>query len=96
MESAVHIEFQDLVSATEAAQLLVSDIVPNAAAAVGVAAMMLTNFLASGILCGLFEEEFVDKMMVTIRENIKDSVKTFKIELSAEAATPPIQYLMNE
>lgn len=91
MESAVHIEFQDLLSATEAAQLFVSDIAPNAAAAVGVSAMMLTNFLASGILCGLFDEEFVDKMMVKIRENIEDSVKMVKLELAEEAATQTIQ-----
>lgn len=88
---AVLVEVEDLVSAADAAQTLVSAIVPNAISAVGVSAMMLTNFLASGILCGLFDEEFVDKMMVTIRENIEDSVKTVKLELAEEAATQTIQ-----
>ena len=91
MKSAVHIEFQDLVSATEAAQLFVSDIVPNAAAAVGVSAMMLTNFLASGIACGFFDDKFVDKIINTIRESVDDSVNSINIGLAEEAATQTIQ-----
>jgi hypothetical protein len=91
MASAIHIEFQDLVSATDTAQTVVSAIVPDATAAVGVVGMMLTNFLASGIVCGLFNEEFVDKMMTAIRESVDDSVKSINLGLAEEAAKQTIQ-----
>jgi hypothetical protein len=91
MVSAVHIEFQDLLSATEATQLFVSDIAPNAVAAVGVASMMLTNFLASGIACGFFDDKFVDKIINTIRESVDDSVESIKVGLLEEAANQTIQ-----
>ena len=91
MGSAVHIEFHDLLSATEATQTFVSDIAPNAVAAVGVASMMLTNFLASGIACGFFDDKFVDKIINTIRESVDDTVNSINIGLAEEAANQTIQ-----
>jgi hypothetical protein len=58
---------------------------------VGIAGMMLTNFLASGLVCGLINEEFVDRLMAAIRESIDDSVKSINDGLAAEAATQTIQ-----
>lgn len=88
---AIHIEYQDLVSATDKVQTVVSAIVPDAISAVGVAGMMLTNFLAAGLACGLFNEEFVDKLMTSIREGVDDSVKAIHHGLAEEAATQTIQ-----
>jgi hypothetical protein len=89
--SAIHIEFRDLVSATDTAQTFVAALSPDAMTSVGIAGMMLTNFLASGLVCGLFNEEFVDRLMAAIRESIDDSVKSINDGLAAEAATQTIQ-----
>ena len=88
---AIHVEYQDLVNATDKVQTVVSAIVPDAISAVGVAGMMLTNFLASGLVCGLFNEEFVDRLMDAIRESIDESVKSINDGLAAEAAAQTIQ-----
>lgn len=89
--SAIHIEFQNLVNATDTAQTFVASLSPDAMTSVGIAGMMLTNFLASGLVCGLINEEFVDRLMAAIRESIDDSVKSINDGLAAEAATQTIQ-----
>lgn len=89
--SAIHIEFQNLVSATDTAQTFVAALAPDAMTSVGIASMMLTNFLASGLVCGLFNEEFVDRLMTAVRESIDDSVKSINDGLAEEAATQTIQ-----
>lgn len=89
--SAIHIEFQNLVNATDTAQTFVVSLSPDAMTSVGIAGMMLTNFLASGLVCGLINEEFVDRLMAAIRESIDDSVKSINDGLAAEAATQTIQ-----
>jgi hypothetical protein len=89
--SAIHIEYQSLVSATDKAQTFVAAIAPDAITSVGIAGMMLTNFLASGMVCGFFDDEFVDKLMAAIRESIDDSVKSINDGLAEEAAAQTIQ-----
>ena len=89
--SAIHVEFRNLVDATDTAQTFVASLSPDAMTSVGIASMMLTNFLASGLVCGLFDEEFVDRLMAAIRESTDDSVKFINNGLAAEAATQTIQ-----
>lgn len=89
--SAIHIQYQDLVSATETAQTFVASLTPNAMTSIGIASMMLTNFLASGMVCGFFDEEFVDNLMDAIRESIDESVKSLNDGLAEEAAAQTIQ-----
>lgn len=89
--SATHIQYQDLVSATETAQTFVASLAPDAITSVGIAGMMLTNFLASGVVCGFFNEEFIDNLMDAIRESIDESVKSLNDGLAEEAAAQTIQ-----
>jgi hypothetical protein len=84
-------EYSDLVDLTERAQTIVINISPDPLSSVGVAAMMLTNFLASGKVCGFFNDEFVDNLIGAIRDNIDDSVKSINDGLAEEAATQTIQ-----
>lgn len=84
-------EYSDLVDVTERAQTIVMSISPDPISSVGVAAMMLTNFLASGKVCGFFNDEFVDKLIGAIRESIDDSVKSINDGLAEEAATQTLQ-----
>jgi hypothetical protein len=84
-------EYSDLVDVTERAQTIVMSISPDPISSVGVAAMMLTNFLASGKVCGFFNDEFVDKLIEAIRDSIDDSVKSINDGLAEEAATQTLQ-----
>lgn len=84
-------EYSDLVDLTERAQTIVISISPDPLSSVGVAAMMLTNFIASGKVCGFFNDEFVDNLIGAIRDNIDDSVKSINDGLAEEAATQTIQ-----
>ena len=88
---SLSMEYSDLVDLTERAQTIVINISPDPLSSVGVAAMMLTNFLASGKVCGFFNDEFVDNLIGAIRDNIDDSVKSINDGLAEEAATQTIQ-----
>lgn len=82
---------QGLVDAANKAQSFMMEVAPNPGDALGVTAMMMTNFLATGLACGILNEEFVDKMMVSVREAVSDSVAAIYEGIAAEAVTETIQ-----
>lgn len=82
---------QGLVDAANKAQSFMMEVAPNPGDALGVTAMMMTNFLATGLACGILNEEFVDKMMVSVREAVSDSVEAIYKGIAAEAVAETIQ-----
>jgi hypothetical protein len=82
---------QGLVDAANKAQIFMMEVAPNPGDALGVTAMMMTNFLATGLACGILDEEFVDKMMVSVREAVRDSVAAIYEGIAAEAVAETIQ-----
>jgi hypothetical protein len=82
---------QGLVDASAKVQQLMMQIAPNPGDGLGVVAMLMTNFLATGLVCGILDEEFVDKMMASIREAVNDSVSAIHEGIAADAVTETIQ-----
>jgi hypothetical protein len=82
---------QGLVDASSKVQQLIMQVAPNPGDGLGVTAMLMTNFLATGLVCGILDEEFVDKMMASIREAVHDSVSAIHEGIAADAVTETIQ-----
>ena len=82
---------QGLVDAAAKVQKLMMEVAPNPGDGLGVTAMMMTNFLATGLVCGILDEGFIDKMMVSIREAVNESVAAIHEGIAADAATETIQ-----
>ncbi len=82
---------QGLVDAAAKVQKLMMEVAPNPGDGLGVTAMMMTNFLATGLVCGILDEGFIDKMMVSIREAVNESVAAIHEGIAADAVTETIQ-----
>jgi hypothetical protein len=82
---------QGLVDAAAKVQKLMMEVAPNPGDGLGVTAMMMTNFLATGLVCGILDEGFIDKMMVSIREAVNESVTAIHEGIAADAVTETIQ-----
>lgn len=82
---------QGLVDASTKVQQLMMEIAPNPGDGLGVVAMVMTNFLATGLVCGILDEDFIDNMMASIREAVNDSVAAIHQNIAAEAVTETIQ-----
>lgn len=82
---------QGLVEAANKAQAFMMEVAPNPGDALGVTAMMMTNFLSTGLVCGILDEDFIDKMMASIREAITESVAAIHEGIAADAVTETIQ-----
>lgn len=82
---------QGLVDAANKAQSFMMVVAPNPGDALGVTAMMMTNFLSTGLVCGILDEDFIDKMMASIREAITESVAAIHEGIAADAVTETIQ-----
>lgn len=80
-----------LVEAANKAQAFMMGIAPNPGDALGVTAMMMTNFLATGLVCGILDEVFIDKMMASVREAVNESVAAIHEGIAADAVTETIQ-----
>lgn len=82
---------QGLVDAAAKVQKLMMEVAPNPGDGLGVTAMMMTNFLATGLVCGILDEGFIDKMMLSIREAVNESVAAIHEGIAADAVTETIQ-----
>lgn len=82
---------QGLANAAGEAQKFMMQVAPNPGDALGVTAMLMTNFLATGLVCGILDEGFIDKMMVSIREAVNESVAAIHEGIAADAVTETIQ-----
>ena len=82
---------QGLADAAVKVQKLVMEIAPNPGDGLGVVAMMMTNFLATGLVCGILDEDFIDKMMTSIREAVAESIAAIHEGIAADAVTETIQ-----
>lgn len=80
-----------LVEAANKAQSFMMEIAPNPGDALGVTAMLMTNFLSTGLVCGILDEGFIEKMMASIREAINESVAAIHEGIAADAVTETIQ-----
>ena len=67
------------------------EVAPNPGDGLGVTAMMMTNFLATGLACGILDEGFIDKMIASIREAVNESVAAIYEGIAADAVTETIQ-----
>jgi hypothetical protein len=82
---------QGLVDASTKMQNFMMQVAPNPGDALGVTAMLMTNFLATGLVCGILDEDFIDKMMTSIREAVAESVAAIHEGIAADAVTETIQ-----
>jgi hypothetical protein len=82
---------QGLVDASSKVQQLIMQVAPNPGDGLGVTAMLMTNFLATGLVCGILDEGFIDKMMLSIREAVNESVAAIHEGIAADAVTETIQ-----
>jgi hypothetical protein len=82
---------QGLADAAGQAQNFMMQVAPNPGDALGVTAMLMTNFLATGLVCGILDEGFIDKMMLSIREAVNESVAAIHEGIAADAVTETIQ-----
>jgi hypothetical protein len=82
---------QGLVDAAGKAQNFMMEVAPNPGDALGVTAMLMTNFLSTGLVCGILNEDFIDTMMASIREAVNESVAAIHEGLAADAVTETIQ-----
>jgi hypothetical protein len=53
--------------------------------------MLMTNFLASGIACGICGDDVVDLVLDSIRQNVNDTVAAIYEGIAADAVTETIQ-----
>jgi hypothetical protein len=82
---------QGLADAAAKVQNFMMEVAPNPGDALGVTAMLMTNFLATGLVCGILDEGFIDKMAVSIREAVAESVAAIHEGIAADAVTETIQ-----
>jgi hypothetical protein len=82
---------QGLVDAAAKVQQLMMQVAPNPGDGLGVTAMMMTNFLATGLACGILDEDFIDKMINSIRETVNESVAAIYEAMAAEAENATVQ-----
>lgn len=82
---------QGLAQAADKVQKFVMDVAPSPGDGLGIAAMLLTNFLASGVACGIMDSETVDVIMNSIRESVNDTIAAIYEGVAAEASTETIQ-----
>ena len=62
----VPMDEQGLMAAADKVQKFVLEVTQNPGDGLGIAAMLMTNFLASGIACGICGEEVVDMVLDSI------------------------------
>lgn len=87
----VPMDEQGLMAAADKVQKFVLEVTQNPGDGLGIAAMLMTNFLASGIACGICGEEVVDMVLDSIRQNVSDTVAAIYDGMAAKAATETIQ-----
>lgn len=87
----VPMDEQGLMAAADKVQKFVLEVTQNPGDGLGIAAMLMTNFLASGIACGICGEEVVDMVLDSIRQNVSDTVTAIYNGLAAETVTETIQ-----
>ena len=80
-----------LSNAAVEAQKFVVNIAPSPADGIGISAMLITNFLAAGLACGAFQDDFVEVIITAIRESVRDTAKAIIEGVAAEAASHTIQ-----
>ena len=80
-----------LAEAADKVQKFVISVSPNPGDGLGIAAMLMTNYLASGLAIGIFEEEFIDVIMQSIRESVVDTFAAIREGIAADAASETIQ-----
>ena len=85
------LDHQGLSEAADKVQKFVMDVAPSPGDGLGIAAMLLTNFLASGVACGILGDETVDVIMKSIRDSVSDTVAAIYEGVAAEASTETIQ-----
>jgi hypothetical protein len=80
-----------LIEAADKVHKFMMEVSPNPGDALGIACMLITNFLASGITLGMAGEEITDMVLNSIRENVSDSVAAIYDGLAADVVTETIQ-----
>jgi hypothetical protein len=90
-DNIVPLDQQSLAVAADAVQKFVMDVAPSPGDGLGIAAMLLTNFLASGVACGILDNETVDMIMNSILDSVSETVTAIYNGAAAEAATETIQ-----
>ena len=73
------------------AQNFVLSIAPRPADGIGISAMLLTNFLAAGLACGAFQDDFVDVIITAVRDSVVETVKAIIEGAAADSASHTIQ-----
>ena len=81
----------ELADAADMVQNFMAGIAPGPGDGLGIAAMLMTNFLSAGVACGLIDQEFIDTFLGNIREAVNQSVAAIHAGIAAEAATETIQ-----
>jgi hypothetical protein len=87
----VPMDEQGLMLAADKVQKFVLEVTQNPGDGLGIAAMLMTNFLASGIACGICDDDVVDLVLNSIRQNVSDTVAAIYDGMAAEALTETIQ-----
>jgi hypothetical protein len=87
----VPMDEQGLMEAADKVQRFVLEVTQNPGDGLGIAAMLMTNFLASGIACGICGDDVVDLVLDSIRQNVNDTVAAIYEGIAADAVTETIQ-----
>jgi len=80
-----------LMEAADKVQKFVLQVTQNPGDGLGIIAMLMTNFLASGVATGLCGADVVDIVLDSIRQNVNDTVAAIYEGMAADAATETIQ-----
>jgi hypothetical protein len=80
-----------LMEAGAKVQKFVEATVPNPADGLGIAAMLMVNYLAAGLAGGVLQEEFVDVIMKLIRDNVEETRNAILQDMAADAGSETIQ-----
>jgi hypothetical protein len=90
-QELVKMSEEQLWAASNEVQNFLINITPHPADSLGAAAMVFVNLLAVGIACGALEMEAFDKLMLSVRESVNETVEVIMEEMAAKSAFETIQ-----
>jgi hypothetical protein len=91
IETGVLSNVHDISEAVITAQNFVLSISTRPGDGIGISAALLTNFLAAGLACGAFQDDFVELIITAIRESVDETFKAIIEGIAAEAGFHTIQ-----
>jgi len=91
IEDLARMNEEQLWAASNKVQNFLVNITSHPADSLGAAAMVFVNLLAAGIACGALEMEAFDKLMLSVRESVNETVEVIMEEMAAKSAFETIQ-----